>query len=257
MKAAVRTALLGLTLCLGAGCASVPADPAARAAFKANDDPIEPLNRRIFAFNFSVDRALIKPLAQGYRRALPRPVRDALRHFLDNLNEPIVLGNCLLQGRIKPAGIAGGRFVVNSTVGVAGFFEVAGSWKMPPQFGDFGQTLWVWGVADGPYLIVPVFGPSTPRDGIGLGVDVVFDPLRYIPRHQNYPTSFTVGRIVVDGIDRRSRSLDALDEIQRESLDFYAAFRSLYRQNRAAELSGAKAVAPPLAPADLYDDPGR
>jgi phospholipid-binding lipoprotein MlaA len=242
-------------LCL-AGCVAVPRDPAALAVYKANNDPLEPLNRKIFAFNLGVDRALIKPLAKCYRRTLPADARDAIRRLLDNLKEPLVVGNCLLQGRLRSAAKAGGRVVVNSTFGIAGLDDVATGWRLPEQTGDFGQTLWTWGFAEGPYLIVPVFGPETPRDGIGQGVDVYLDPLRYIPAHQQFPTAVTAGRAIVDGVDQRTRNLDTLDELQRESIDYYAALRSLYRQNRAAQLGAGKA-ATTLPPANFYDDPGR
>jgi phospholipid-binding lipoprotein MlaA len=251
-----RKALIGGLVLGMAGCATVPREPAARAEFKANNDPLEPLNRRLFAFNLSLDRILIKPVAKGYRNVLPQRVRDALRHFLDNFNEPVVLANCILQGRLKSAATTTGRFAINSTVGLGGTVDVATRWKLPKQTGDFGQTLWAWGVAEGPYLIIPVFGPSSPRDGIGRGTDVYLDPLRYIPAHVDYPTWFTVGRFAADGIDQRERHLDSLDEIQRESIDYYAAFRSLYRQNRTADLKGGSS-SPTPPPADLYDDPGR
>jgi phospholipid-binding lipoprotein MlaA len=251
----IGIAVIGSLLLLIAGCATVPRDPAARTEFKANNDPIEPLNRRIFAVNLGVDRILIKPLAKGYRWALPGRIRDAIRHVIDNLNEPLVLANCILQGRLKSATTTGGRFVVNSTVGIAGVADVATRWKMPKQFGDFGQTLWAWDIPDGPYLIIPIYGPSNPRDGFGRGVDVFLDPFRYVPGNYNYPDAVTTGRIVADGVDQRARNLDSLDEIQRELIDYYATLRSLYRQNRAAELRGEKAPTA-LPPAGFYDDPG-
>jgi phospholipid-binding lipoprotein MlaA len=251
-----RSAAFVAFLLLLAGCATAPRDPAGLAVFKANNDPLEPLNRKIFAFNLGVDRVLIKPLAQGYRGALPAGARDAIRRLLDNLKEPVVFCNCLLQGRLKSAATTGGRFAVNTTVGVVGLQDVATGWKLPKQTGDFGQTLWAWGVGEGPYLVVPVFGPINPRDGIGEGVDIYLDPLRYIPAHQDYPTAVTVGRLVLDGVDLRARNLDPLDELQRESIDYYASLRSLYRQNRAAQL-GIGQAAPTLPSADFYDDSGR
>jgi len=179
-----------------------------------------------------------------------------VRHFLDNLSEPLVFANDLLQARFSSAGTTGCRFVVNSTVGIAGFTDVASRHDLPRQVGDFGQTLWAWGMPEGPYLILPVFGPSNPRDGIGTGVDMYLDPFRYIARAQDYGAPVTVGRVVLDGIDKRSRSLDALDEMQREAIDYYASFRSLFRQHRAAELSGKVSPDKPPLP-DLYEDPGR
>ncbi len=256
MTRALRLALLLAAPVFIAGCASVPRDPAARAEFRANNDPLEPLNRRIFAFNEFLDRILIKPLAKGYRRALPQEGRDALRHCLDNINEPIVFANALLQGRLRSAGTTGCRFIMNSTLGIAGFGDVAIRNRLPRQFGDFGQTLWAWGLPDGPYLILPVLGPSNPRDGIGSGVDAYFDPFRYLTRGKDFNTTVTVSRVVLDGMDKRSRSIDALDEMQREAIDYYASFRSLFRQHRAAELRGAEKSAP-LPPADFYQDPER
>jgi phospholipid-binding lipoprotein MlaA len=111
-------------------------------------------------------------------------------------------------------------------------------------------------VPGGPYLVIPLFGPSNPRDGIGLGVDMYIDPFRYVPAHYTYPAAFTTGRIVVDGVDQRERNLDSLDVIQRDSIDYYASLRSLYRQNREAELRGEK-TSSTLPPAGFYDDPGR
>jgi phospholipid-binding lipoprotein MlaA len=242
---------------LAAACASVPRDPAAHAEFKANHDPLEPLNRSVFAFNLFADRILIKPLAKGYLRLVPKDARAALRHFLDNLNEPIVVANTLLQSRPHAAATAGGRFLVNIIFGFAGLSDVASANNLRKQTGDFGQTLWSWGAPEGPYLILPLIGPSNPRDGIGSGVDVYLDPLRTIAPARSYPTGVSVGRAVADGIDQRAGNIDALDEMQRESIDYYASFRSLFRQHREAELrSGGPAASLPQAPPDLYQDPG-
>jgi len=246
---------LACSLVLG-GCASVPTDPAARAEFNANNDPLEPLNRRIFALNLSLDAALIKPLALGYRRVLPEKGRDALRHLLDNLNEPLVLANTILQGRGKDAGTTVCRFVINSTVGIGGLDDVASGNGLPKQIGDFGQTLWAWGMPEGPYLMLPLFGPSSPRNGIGTGVDSYLDPFRFAAREYDFGAPVVVGRIVADGVDKRARSIEAIDEMQKESVDYYASLRSLYRQNRDAELRGKGQSAPQPLP-DLYNDPGR
>jgi phospholipid-binding lipoprotein MlaA len=245
-----RIVLAGALL-LG-GCATVPRDPAARAEFKAQNDPLEPLNRRMFAFNQFVDRVALKPIAQGYVKVVPRPARDALRHLLDNLNEPLVFLNNLLQVRGKGAATSAGRFLVNTVAGPVGLRDVASRNRLPPQTGDFGQTLYSWGVHDGPYLVLPLFGPSNPRDGIGMGADIYLDPFRYVPRRENQPTWESTGREVAYGIDERSRNLDSLDSMQRTSIDFYAAMRSFFRQHRATELRHGQ---PPPVPADLYEDP--
>lgn len=239
-----------------AGCASVPTDPVARAEFRSNNDPLEPLNRGTFAFNLFLDRTVIKPLAKEYRRVLPTGGRDALRHFLDNLNEPVVFANDVLQGRFGAARTTGCRFIANSILGVAGLADFAERQGLPRQTGDFGQTLWTWGLPEGPYLILPLFGPSSPRDGIGTGVDMYIDPFRYIARAQDFGAPVTVGRMVADGIDKRARNIESLDVMQREAVDYYASFRSLFRQNRAAELEGG-GPATPTPPPDFYSDPGR
>ncbi len=246
--------LVGLAL-VSAGCATVPKDPAALAEFKANNDPIEPFNRKMFSFNLLVDRVLIKPIAKGYRWTFPENVRDALRGIVANLHEPLVLVNCVLQGRLGDAARTGDRFVVNSTIGIVGINDVATRWKVQKQIGDFGQTLWTWGCPEGPYLVIPVFGPRNTRDGVGEGADTFFDPLHNFRDDIEYSSSISAFRIVVGGIDQRERALDTLDEIQHESIDYYASLRSLYRQNRAAELRGGKTPTT-LTPTDFYDEPG-
>jgi phospholipid-binding lipoprotein MlaA len=246
-------ALAAALLALMPGCASVPNDPAARAAFRANNDPLEPMNRDVFAFNEVIDRSIIKPVAQGYVNVVPRAGRDAIYNVLKNLKEPIVFGNDMLQGEGRRAATTAGRFLLNTTVGVLGIWDFAGKHGLARQTGDFGQTLHVWGVGEGPYLIVPIWGPTSPRDGIGLGVDVYLDPLRYVAARYNYPSGISAAEQVTAGIDERSRNLESLDELKRESIDYYAAFRSLYRQHRKAEVE--RDTAPPPATDDMYSDP--
>jgi phospholipid-binding lipoprotein MlaA len=251
-----RALVLGAVLLLGlVGCATVPQDPAALAAFKAANDPLEPLNRKTFAFNQGLDRFLLKPIAKAYVRTIPSAGRNGIRNVVKNLHEPIVLVNNLLQGEFKRAGTTLGRFVSNSTIGVAGVMDFASRHGLPQQSGDFGQTLYVWGVHEGPYLVLPVMGPSNPRDGFGMGADIFTNPFLYLAPRFKYKTSLSVSEATISGVDERARNLDTLDEIQREAVDFYASMRSLYRQNRAAELRHG---GPPPTPKEenLYDDPG-
>jgi len=252
LRLSVVSALLLLTIC---GCATVPRDPVALATYRANHDPLEPMNRKVFAFNQGVDKVIIKPVAKAYVKVIPSHGRDGIRNFIKNLNEPVVFTNNLLQGEFKRAGTTACRFIINSTVGIVGIMDFAGRHGMERQIGDFGQTLFVWGVHDGPYLVIPVFGPTTPRDGIGAGVDIFMDPFLYVARHNHYRTAITDTKLILGGVDLRARNLDVLDEVQRESVDFYAAMRSLYRQNRSAELRHG---GPPPQPKDddLYSDPG-
>lgn len=233
------------------GCATVPRDPAALAVYRANNDPLEPMNRKTFAFNQVIDRMFLRPISKIYVKLVPEAGRDAVLNFLKNINEPVVFANDGLQGRIRPAGKTACRFAINSTVGLVGLFDVAGRHGLERQTGDFGQTLHAWGFPEGPYLVLPIVGPSTPRDGVGSGVDIYISPWRYVARNNNYPTGLSIAEFGLNGIDERSRNLDSLDELQRESVDFYAAFRSLYRQHRAAELNESAAPA-----ADFYRDPG-
>ncbi len=236
-----------------AGCATPPSDPAERAAFERTNDPLEPTNRKILEANMVLDKILLRPVAKAYVTILPEEARDALRRVLDNLKEPVVVINNVLQGRLDSAGITVGRFVVNSTLGVAGLMDVASKWGMERQPADFGQTLYVWGLPEGPYLILPVFGPSNPRDAIGMGVDAYIDPFALLATAEN-ADELEISRFVLDGVDQRARVLDVLDDLQKNSLDFYAALRSLSQQKRAAELR--RGAAPETAP-NFYNDPGK
>jgi phospholipid-binding lipoprotein MlaA len=235
-------------------CATPPTDPAARAEYDQTNDPFEPLNRKIFDFNQFLNRILLKPVATAYRDVVPEFGRNFIRHFLDNLDEPVIFANDVMQGEIRRAGVTAGRFVINSSVGLGGILDPATPTGLEKQSGDFGQTLYSWGIPDGPYLMLPILGPSNPRDGIGMGVDGFIDPFGYLAANYGARTPYTVGRMVIGGIDELSRNLDTLEGLQRDSIDFYASLRSLYRQHRASELRhGAPAAVPGLE--SLYDDP--
>ncbi len=146
----------------------MPTDPEARAAYLEASDPLEPLNRAIFSFNLTLDKAILRPIATVYNAALPDPVRDGVRNFLNNLRTPIILANDVLRGEIGRAGDTVGRFLLNSTLGVGGLFDIASELGFDFHNEDFGQTLAVWGIGEGPYLMLPIFGPSNPRDAVGL-----------------------------------------------------------------------------------------
>ncbi len=231
-----------------AGCATVPTGSA---AIDTENDPFEPLNRNVFAVNLAVDRALIKPVAKTYRSVLPEALRDRLRAFFDNLHEPITFVNDLLQGRGEAAGITGRRFIINSTWGLAGFFDRAGELGMPKQSGDFGQTLFAWGVGDGPFLMLPLFGPSNVRDAIGLGADAYASPFtRAGSEGTQRKVAASTG--ITDGIDQRSRNIESLESIENNAVDFYANLRSVWRQNRQSTLREARDAGPD----DDLVDPG-
>lgn len=237
-----------------AGCATLPSDPVDRAAFVQNNDPLEPLNRQTFELNLFLDRILLKPVTKVYIAVVPEEGRDALRRALDNMKEPVVVINNVLQGEVRRAGTAVARFTLNSTLGVGGFFDVAAKdFGIEKQTGDFGQTLYVWGFPEGPYLMLPLLGPSSPRDAIGMGVDAYIDPFSYLATAKNVD-ELQITRFLLDGVDQRARVIDVLDDLQKNSLDFYAQLRSLSQQRRAAELRRGAAPEPG---GNFYDDPAR
>ena len=237
-----------------AGCATPPSDPAERAAFEQNNDPLEPLNRRTLELNLFLDRILLKPATQVYIAVVPEEGRDALKRALDNMKEPVVVINNVLQGEAERAAISAGRFTVNTTLGLVGFLDVAAKWgHLEKQTGDFGQTLFVWGFPEGPYLIAPILGPSNPRDLIGMGVDAYTDPFSFLATVKAVD-EIQISRFVLDGIDQRARVIDILDDLQKNSLDFYAQLRSLTQQRRAAELRHGAAPEPS---ANFYEDPNK
>ncbi len=235
------------------GCATPPADPVARAAYEQANDPLEPLNRKTFALNQFLDKWFFKPAAQTYVAVLPGDARKAVHHMLDNMKEPTLFFNNLLQGQFKRASITFGRFVVNSTVGFGGMVDVMTLSGVERQPADFGQTLYVWGVPSGPYLILPILGPTNPRDAVGSAVDSYDDPFTILANDHGV-TELTTTRFVVGGIEERASVLDELDSLEKNSVDFYAEMRSLAQQHRAAELKNGKA---PDAEPDLYMDPGK
>lgn len=239
--------LFGSLVGLLAGCATPPESPTARAEWEEINDPLEPTNRYFFELNRFFDWLLLRPAADSYRRLVPDPVQVMIGHTLGNMGEPITMVNAFFQGRFDDGMTTFGRFAVNSTVGAAGLFDVATDMGLAEQHADFGQTLYTYGVKDGgPYLVLPLFGPSNPRDAIGLGVDAAMDPTGYI-FSENDLRKVNYGRAFGAGVTGRADVIDALDTLERTSIDFYAQIRSVYRQHRAAQLSGAK-----LSEGDLY-----
>ena len=202
-------------------------------------DPLEPMNRVFFDFNQFLDTLLVRPAAELYRNVLPEPVRDSVRNFLRNLSSPVVFFNDLLQGEGKRAETTFNRFLINTTLGVVGLFDVAYDMGHPYHDEDFGQTLAVWGADEGIYLVLPILGPSTTRDATGIVVDIFLDPLTYVAAGYDIEEWFYPRRIV-GGIDTRSRNIETLDQLKRESLDFYSLIRSIYRQHRRNAIRNGK-----------------
>ena len=198
-------------------------------------DPWEPMNRKLYALQDGLDRKLFKPVAQTFG-VVPSPLRMGLRNFSRNLGEPVVAINDILQGRVGTAGRTLVRFVINSTFGLAGILDPAKKNSLPHHSNGFGTTLGRWGFKPGPYLFVPLAGPTTLRDGFGSVADIGLDPLTYA----RYPhrTAIGVGLGVAEGLDTLLDAQPELDAIQATSTDPYATLRSYYLQNRQAEVTG-------------------
>lgn len=234
-KAFLTCVTMGLAL---GACATKPpaSDPAALAQYQEKNDPFEPLNRATFNFSNTLDAVTLKPLAKGYRAVVPAPARKSVRNFVGNIQEPWNFINLLLQGKPKYAGEVLGRFVINSTIGIAGFFDQATPIGLDPHSEDFGQTLAVWGVPEGPYLYVPMLGPSNFRDFTGFAAQFFGDPVSLTfdyTNHENVGYGITAGQFV----DIRESLLDIFDPILEEGGDPYATLRSSYRQNRDFDIS--------------------
>lgn len=196
-------------------------------------DPFESSNRTIFAFNKAVDKAVIHPVVKGYRFIVPEPGRKGLRNFLRNLKSPVTLANEVLQGDVDGAGKVVLRAVVNTLVGVGGVFDVAGSEGYEYEQEDFGQTLGAWGVGHGPYLVLPILGPSSARDYAGYIVDSFADPLRWYLFNID-EEGWYYAKVGVEYLDLRESLVDVLEELEKSSIDYYAAVRSTYYQRREA-----------------------
>lgn len=231
-RAALMAAVAGVSL-LAAGCATKPdpADEAAVQAYNEANDPYEPMNRYFFEVNQFLDEILLKPFAGWYHLAMPDPAEDGVRNFLRNLKSPVYLANDLFQGEFGRAGTTAARFVINSTIGVGGLVDVADMMDLKHHEEDFGQTLAVWGSGEGPYLHLPALGPTNPRDITGRLVDYALDPLTWVGYAYNV-SEINVARGGLEAIDTRARNLEAIDELKKGSVDFYATIRSLYRQKR-------------------------
>ena len=205
------------------------------------NDPFEIPNRFIFAANQTLDVAIFRPIAVLYRDLVPEYLRQRVHLALRNLGEPVTLANDLLQGEWERAGTTADRFLLNSTGGGLGFWDVATDLGHPYHDEDFGQTLGSYGVGEGPYLMLPLLGPSNLRDATGKVVDHFLDPFTYIA-DETGKEEWQLYRFALDGLDFRTRNLETLDEIERDALDFYARLRSLYRQKREAEIRNDEAA---------------
>ncbi|MGF1608583.1 MAG: VacJ family lipoprotein [Kiloniellales bacterium] len=242
--------LFSVILLVGCATAPEPGDiqyaqgDGAVAAIDADIDPLEGVNRFIFAFNDMLDTVVFQPLAATYRFLLPDGVRDSVRNFLRNLNTPVILANDVMQGDMRRAEETLARFMLNTIIGVGGLFDVAAASGYDYHDEDFGQTLGVYGVGGYPYLVLPVFGPSTARDTVGMLVDSFLDPLGYVVDDE-----IQFGRRLVAGVDFRARNIENIEELKRDSIDYYARIRSIYLQMRVDAINNGERP-------DFYPAPG-
>ena len=197
------------------------------------NDPYEGINRKVFAFNRALDKGLFKHIVSVYK-IVPQWGRDRVTNALDNLGEPINFTNSVLQGNPERAGNTFMRFAINSTFGVVGLFDVAEDWGIEYAPEDFGQTAAVWGMDEGPYIVLPLFGPSNPRDALGLVTDFIIDPMGYVLTNDQ-----STYRFIGNAVDQRTAYSEELDTMESTSVDFYATMRESYRQYRNAEISNS------------------
>lgn len=209
-------------------------------------DPWEAENRRMHDFNRAVDRSIVRPAGTGYANAIPDDIEMVVSNFAENLSLPSAIVNNILQGNGRGASQDFYRFLVNTTIGLGGLFDTATELNMPRKTGtDFGETLYVWGVHEGPYVELPFLGPSTTREAVGRTVDLFTNPLSYaLPSPEKY---YGTAASVSSGLSQRGRYTDTIDSILYESADSYAVSQSLYYQNRRYELGSGDG--------DAYLDP--
>ncbi len=231
-----RSILLVMAISLGvAACATAPQGEGGGHAAEVYD-PLEGLNRHVFAFNDAVDTVLIRPAAFIYREATPRPIKGIVSNFLDHLTLPLTIIHDLLQGKPERAQVAFGRLFLNTVVGIGGLFDIATPAGFPMHKEDMGQTLAVHGVDSGPYLVLPILGPSSFRDGIGTAIDAFADPMTIASYGVTNGFTLRISRAAAAGLVRREQLIEPLDAL-RQSLDYYATVRAAYRQQRAIEVN--------------------
>ncbi|NJD35668.1 MAG: VacJ family lipoprotein [Betaproteobacteria bacterium] len=213
-------------------------------------DPIEGFNRAMFAFNEGLDSAIIKPVATGYEAALPSPVRTGVTNFFGNIADLLIGVNNLLQGKGSEAVSDLGRVVINSTVGLLGVFDIASDAGLEKHAEDFGQTFGRWGVGNGAYVVIPVFGPRTARDTVGLVLDVAADPVTHVQ-----PIAARNVSLVLRAVNDRANLLPADKVIEEAALDKYSYIRDAYLQRRRNQIFDGNAPREPEADAEQVERP--
>jgi phospholipid-binding lipoprotein MlaA len=230
MGARIRALIMAVGGLALAGCATTPPSGDALAA----NDPYEQTNRQILELNNKFDRFSMEPTLKLYFAVVPEDGRHGVHNFLGNLSKPTIFLNDVLQGEFTRGSQTAGRFLINTTLGLGGFFDPATKFGIPDHDEDFGQTLAVWGVKEGPYVVLPFLGPSNPRDAFGLAADVAGDPTNFIPVKQHI---WWIGvREYFTLLDLKAQTYETIQGIQRSSVDYYAGLRSLYHQLRQNEI---------------------
>lgn len=209
-------------------------------------DPLEPINRVVFGFNEVVDFVVLRPVNSVYRTVVPSPLRTGIANVVSNLSAPVVFANDVLQGEGLRARDTAARFVINTTVGVGGLVDVAAKNGIPRHSEDFGQTLGVWGVSSGPYLVLPVIGPSSLRDALALPVDGAMDPTTWLLMDEKAAVRFAP--LTTQIIVYHDALKDDVDNMRRTSADFYATLRDVYSQRRQSEIANGDLMMEPLPP---------
>ncbi len=238
------------------GCAKAP-DKSSLSATEtikiSNTDPLEPVNRVVFSFNNIFDRLILRPIAVVYKGLMPEFIRNRVTYSLNNLSMPITAVNNILQGELRKAGVSTSRFLINSTVGVLGFFDPASSMGLESKSEDFGQTLTVWGVPSGPYLVLPFIGPSNPRDFTGLLSTSLLDPM-YQVGGGSTSSSLRSYRMGTGAVDFRSQNIKVFDDLLNNSIDHYAAVRSFYSQSRESQAADNMEIDSLDSENEIFDD---
>ena len=235
------------------GCATRPPadDPAALAAYEEANDPLEPMNRAIFAFNNAFDDVILEPVAKLYRKWGPPTIRTGISNFVNNWREPVTFVNDILQAQPERAATSITRFLINSTFGLLGILDTASHWGIEKHSEDFGETFAVWGFGEGPYLMLPILGPSNVRDFTGFMVDFFYDPVSLYLENKGW-WYLRYGRLALRGLIYREENLETLDDLSKSSTDFYATLRSAYRQMRAYDIRNGQLDT--TAEDDLFED---
>lgn len=229
MKKLALYTVLALVVSMTVGCATknVSGD------VHVDEDSFESYNRAVFKFNNGFDKYILRPVAEGYRDVTNEFMRERVSSVLSNIKEPIYMGNHLLQGDLKQTGISLARLGVNTTLGLLGMFDVAEGWGLKKKTSGFDATLAKWCVPDGPFVMLPFLGPSTPRAATGLVADSVMNPVYWATYNDaNVKDKIAYSYMAVNAVSLREANLELLDELERGSVDFYATMRSAYMQNR-------------------------